>query len=659
MNQVKVYHDSHNIYFRKPFGAVVCNKKVIIRLQIDSNMPADQVSLRLWINNAYEVKVNMPVTQVIGSKRIYQTEIISPKQPGLLWYYFIVKINGQILYYGNNAENFGGIGSIYQAEPPSYQVTVYKEQATTPNWFKDSIIYQIFVDRFSNGNASGQLINAKQHCYIYQSWHEKPYYRKDPQTGKTVCYDFYGGNLLGVMKKLPYLKDLGINVIYFNPIFEAPSNHKYDTADYKNVDPMYGDKEVFQELCKQAKALGISIILDGVFSHTGSNSRYFNREGQYPELGAYQSKDSPYYPWYKFNHHPDDYECWWGIDTLPNVNEMEPTYQNFIIHDQNSVIRHWMKLGTKGWRLDVADELPDQFIKGIKQAMKETDPESILIGEVWEDASRKISYGQMRQYLLGDELDSVMNYPFRNILLNYLLGNMDAYQTHRSLMSLYENYPQHHFYSNMNLVGTHDVPRILTLLGEAPPEHTLKEEKKKCYILNEKQEQLAIARLKLVALFQMTFPGVPAIYYGDEVGMQGYGDPHCRGTYPWGKENMDLLNWYKRLIAYRNHYDVLKTGQWSSIYAQGDAYAFLRMINGGQDVFGQAKEDNIAIVVFNRSQDHEQAISIDLKEWCQGNLPESLVDMLANEKEVPLVAGKLNLLIKPLQGKLFIKSLQR
>ncbi|MEG6615652.1 glycoside hydrolase family 13 protein [Peptococcaceae bacterium 1198_IL3148] len=650
MNQFDIYHDSHNIYYRQPFGAVTCRQRIILRLEIESIRAADQVLLRMWKNDSREEKVNMLVTHVIGRKRVYQVEIIAPSQPGLLWYFFIIKFNGQTYYYGNNQQNYGGVGKIYQIEPPSYQVTVYKEQSTTPNWFKDAIIYQIFVDRFFNGNEEGQLLNPKSHCYLYKNWHDKPYYRNDPTTGKIVCYDFFGGNLLGVIKKLPYLKELGINVIYFNPIFEAPSNHKYDTADYKKIDPMYGDNNTFHELCCQAKQLGIAIILDGVFSHTGSNSRYFNKEGQYPDLGAYQSQKSPYYPWYIFKNYPDEYQCWWGIDTLPNVNEMEPSYQNFIIYDQDSVIRYWMKLGAKGWRLDVADELPEQFIKGIKQVMQQTDPESILIGEVWEDASRKISYGKMRHYLLGDELDSVMNYPLRNILLNYLLGLHDAHQTHRALMSLYENYPKHHFYSNMNLVGTHDVPRILTLLGEAPPENQLSPEQRKCFILANEQEKLAIARLKLLVLFQMTFPGVPAIYYGDEVGMQGYGDPYCRATYPWGQENLELLNWYKMLISYRHRYDLLKTGEWTTLYAHQDVYAYLRIIKNGRDIFGQSKKSGVAVVVLNRSKNREYHLSLEVRNWCQ----KSLIDLLDNNKEVPIKAGKLDVLIKPLQGKLFI-----
>ena len=269
-------------FFRKPFGAVKCGSKIVLRVEINSHQPASEVILRLWKDNDREERKTMYLTKLIGDRQIYQLEIVAPNRPGWVWYYFIIKIGEDTFYYGNNPENLGGVGQIYHHQPPSYQITVHKDGALTPHWFKDAVMYQIFVDRFYNGHQDGQLLNAKKHCIFYSTWHEKPYYRKDPATGKTVCFDFYGGNLLGVMKKLPYLKELGINVIYFNPIFEAASNHKYDTGNYKKIDSMYGDNELFKKLCTAAKELGIYIILDGVFSHTGSDSIYFNKYGHYP-----------------------------------------------------------------------------------------------------------------------------------------------------------------------------------------------------------------------------------------------------------------------------------------------------------------------------------------------------------------------------------------
>jgi len=252
---------------------------------------------------------------------------------------------------------------------------------------------------------------------------------------------------------------------------------------------------------------------------------------------------------------------------LPNIEETEPSYIDYIIGGNDSVIKYWLKLVDKGWRLDVADELPDSFIKKIYKTMKEIDKDSVLIGEVWEDASNKESYDKIREYLQGDEMDSRMNYPFRKITLDFMLGVIDAYVVHRLLINLAENYPIQNFYAMMNLIGSHDVPRVLTLLGEAPPPDSLTAIHQVKYRLSEEKYQLAITRLKMLVLWQMTFPGIPSIYYGDEVGLQGYKDPYNQGTYPWGEENRELLCWYKRLIALRNQYEVFKTGEWISLLA--------------------------------------------------------------------------------------------
>ena len=651
MSRQWIFHDSQDLFFRQPFGAVTCNTKITLKLEINAINPVKEVILRLWKNNQEE-KVVMRQSVVNGTKVIYQTQITTPSTPLLLWYYFIVVMDHKIYYYGNNAQNTGGKGQIYEHQPPSYQITVHKEGLSTPDWFKGAVMYQILVDRFYNDCEEGQLLNPKEKCNIYYRWHDTPYYRTCTKTGVIVCFDFFGGNLLGVMEKLPYLKELGINVIYFNPIFEAPSNHKYDTTNYKKIDPMYGDNQIFKELCRKAQEMGIAIILDGVFSHTGSDSIYFNKEGNYPELGAYQSKDSPYYSWYRFEEHPYKYDCWWGIDTLPNVNELDPAYQRFIIHDQDSVLEYWMKQGAKGWRLDVVDELPGQFVKPFRQKMKEIDPNSMLIGEVWEDASNKVSYGEMREYLLGEELDSTMNYPFRDITLDFFTGKKNAGEVHRALMSLYENYPKEHFYVTMNLIGSHDVPRALTLLGEAPPAETLSREEQARYFLTEDQIRLAIARLKLLTLFQMTFPGAPCVYYGDEAGVEGYGDPYCRATYPWGSEIKELLNWYKKTIAWRHQYAVLKTGQWISLCLQEDVYGYVRVIENERDVFNQIKENNVAVVLLNRNRHRGMTVEIDLSKWCQGEM----IDLIQAGKAVQLDSGLLEIALGPLEGKLLIQS---
>ena len=634
-----IFHDSHDLRYRSPFGAVPCHEKVVLRLGVKLSEPVEAVVLRIWENNHPTQEIEMQLEKSSVAKQpdtvsFYRAEV-KVSELGLYWYYFVVTSRDKVYYYGNNQDRLGGKGEIKEQVPSPYQITVYKEDLSVPSWFKESVLYQIFVDRFYNGNEDGRVDNPKKGCILHGRWDDTPCYFKE-KDGSIKRWNFFGGNLRGVIKKLPYLKELGIGIIYFNPIFEAPSNHKYDTADYKKIDPMFGDIEVFRELCAEARKHNIRIMLDGVFSHTGSDSIYFNKEGNYPEIGAYQSKESPYYSWYRFSKHPDEYESWWGFENLPNVNELDPSYQEFLFKGEDSVVQYWMRNGTAGWRLDVADELPDEFIKDLRKVMKQVDPESVLLGEVWEDASNKVSYGINRQYLWGEELDSVTNYPFRKALLDFILGNGDAQLLHRRLMSLYENYPREHFYSTMNLIGSHDVPRVLTLLGEAPNGDTLTEQEKETFRLNARQRRLGLMRLKLLVLFQMTFPGVPSIYYGDEAGMEGYADPYNRGPYPWGRQEADLLSFYKKAITLRNNFSAFYKGDWCSVWAKGDVYSFLR-----------AYGDEVFLVAINRHQTEERKITLDLGKEYQGLWKE----VFPYEKNGAQEYSTLEITLNPLEGK--------
>lgn len=458
---------------------------------------------------------------------------------GVINYYFEIFHENNTLYYGNNEEELGGLGNLYNENPKMYQITVYKERIV-PKWYKEGIIYQIFVDRFFNGNHNGSLNSSKNNTFIYGSWLDDPMYIKDEE-GKIKRWDFYGGNLKGVIEKLPYIKELGVNIIYMNPIFEAESCHKYDVGDYEKIDSMFGSNDDFIELCKVADKFGIKIILDGVFSHTGANSKYFNKLGTYDEIGAYQSKDSKYYKWYRFSEYPDKYESWWGFENQPNVEELEESYVKYIINGEDSIISKWMKLGAYGWRLDVADELPDEFIRLIKAKMLEVNSDSVLIGEVWEDASKKISYSERRKYFFGEELDSVTNYPLKDSIVGFITNAIGKNDFIKRIMSLYENYPHENFYSSMNLLGNHDTERILTLLNND------------------------VKLLKLALAIQMTLPGVPLIYYGDEAGLCGGRDPENRKPYPWENINKDILELYKKFICIRNNEDILKSGSFKFI----------------------------------------------------------------------------------------------
>ncbi|MEJ6952351.1 glycoside hydrolase family 13 protein [Natronospora cellulosivora (SeqCode)] len=602
MFDFEVFHDSFDNNYRDPFGAVPLETSVTLMVKIKSKKKPDKLILVLEEDSLSrkEEKV-MELISDENKSFIYQIVVNTGERPQLLFYNFKIKMAGKSYYYNRAEDGYAGKGHLSQEKGAGYQITVYKKLDSYPYYFADSIVYQIFLDRFYNGCKDQHVLNPKKNSLLHSHWDNDPLYIKD-ERGHVIRWDFFGGNLLGVKEKLPYLSDLGISVIYFNPIFKAASNHKYDTGDYHQIDEMFGDKHIFADLVDEARELGISIVLDGVFSHTGSDSIYFNKKGNYDSLGAYQSKESPYYEWYKFKNYPLEYESWWGIGDLPNVNELNKSYQDFIIYNKDSVLNYWMKQGVKGWRLDVADELPSQFIKNFKEEMRNNDQESVLIGEVWENASNKISYGKRREYFLGEELDSVTNYIFRDISLDFMMGRKDSKAVHRAFMTLAEDYPINSFYFMMNLLDSHDVPRILTELSRDLDGCNSK-----------KRKEIAVKRLKALSLWQMTFPGVPCIYYGDEAGLMGEADPDNRKPYPWGRENQEILAWYKKVIALRNNYDIFKAGDWESLFFTADVYAFVRKIENDKDVFGRKRSNNRALVLINRSLDKDHQLELDIE----------------------------------------------
>ncbi|MFY9174132.1 MAG: glycoside hydrolase family 13 protein [Peptococcia bacterium] len=646
--------DSHQEIYKKPFGAAACGQTVNFTVAVKENCGLEQVELVIADGKQYQEYLRLEPGELQGGRRYWGINYLVPKEPGLLWYFFQIRKDGRNYFYGNNSRAKGGLGLLTEELPQAYQLTVYKEgNSVVGNWFIDGVVYHIFVDRFYNGNENGLVSNPKKGSLLHGQWNDTPVYLRDKE-GRIARWDFFGGNLAGVRKKLPYLRDLGVTTIYLSPIFLAPSNHKYDTADYLRIDPMFGDIEDFRELCRDAAQIGIYIILDGVFSHTGSDSVYFNKEGNYPEKGAYQSPDSPYYSWYRFSNYPHQYECWWGIDTMPNVNEMEPSYRDFILHNENSVIRYWMKEGARGWRLDVADELPAQFLRELYATVKEMDGEAVVIGEVWEDASNKVSYGEQRYYFAGDQLDGVTNYPFRRALLDFMLGQTGVLDLHYELMSLAENYPAANLAASLNILGSHDVPRVLTLLGLGNYIPQLTEEEWEHFRLSPEQRSLAKARLKLLSLFQFTSPGVPCIYYGDEVGLEGYRDPYNRGTYPWGQEDQELLEWYKEISHLRRERPILRQGDWYSLGLElvednpgSRVFAFRRRLTG-----------QVAIALFNPDEARNYMIKIRqetvgaevLKEICLGQERSGQERAVSSGQEFQLT-------LKPLQGRILIGEL--
>lgn len=569
---MKIEHNSRSVIYRRPFGAVKTGTSITITLAVAGIGIPRAVKLSLS-GKDFEQKYNMSFYCPFGEYNIYGCEIKAPETVQNLWYYFELHTDGGCVFYGNNHKGLGGIGEIYYHVPDKrYQITVYSPDYSTPAWFKNSVCYQIFPDRFANG-TNGEFLGGRSDI-IKRNWGDTPFYKAEQFGGVYNCSDFFGGNFAGIEQKLPYLRELGIDAIYLNPIFKAFSNHKYDTGDYETVDPSFGTNEDFERLCAKARELGIRIILDGVFNHTGSDSRYFNQNGSYPEEGAAQSQSSRYYNWYRFSDWPNEYESWWGMKTLPQVDESNPDYQEYILTAPDAIVKRWIKAGASGWRLDVVDELPDSFVKTLRREVKSADPDAVIIGEVWEDASNKVAYGEQREYLLGEELDSVMNYPLRNALVDFALGYINGEEFDARISSLRENYPPEAFYSLLNFLSTHDVERILTMLANMHCPVSRDEQAN----LRAEGENLRVAKQRLFALtaLQMTMPGVPCIYYGDEVGMQGFGDPFCRRCYPWEGADEEIRGFTRKLIALRKSSDAFTSGRMSTVYSYNCGYGMLR-----------------------------------------------------------------------------------
>ncbi|MFT8352312.1 glycoside hydrolase family 13 protein [Clostridium saccharoperbutylacetonicum] len=547
MDRIQVIHDSQSIKFRRPFGAVEVGQKVKIDINVNKEIV---VAIELIQFDGTRLNMGMQKEYLNNGGFRYSVEIDTSDALGLLEYYFILIDGYDRLYYGNNDEHLGGVGQIYNHNPVPYQITVY-EKSHIPDWYKEGVIYQILLDRFCNGNDDKTINSPKENSFIYGRWNDSPMYIKD-SFGRIVRWDFYGGNLKGVIKNLDYIKTLGANIIQLSPIFKSPSCHKYDTANYEIVDEMFGTNDDFKELCEVANSKGIKIILDIVLGYTSSDSKYFNRLGNYDEVGAYNSPNSRYYSWYKFIRYPYQYESWWGINERPSIDSMQEGYINYIARNNDSIIKKWINLGASGWKLNVIDELSDKFIEFIRNEMDEFGKDTVLIGDIWEDASNKVSYSQKRSYLNGKEVQAATNYPIRESLINFIKGYIKSDKFKKKFMSLYENYPIESFFGNVNIVSTNDTERILTVLDNS------------------------IALLRLLVVIQFTLPGVPLIYYGDEAGIKGGKEPDNRKSYPWGKEDKDLIDFYSKLIGIRNNEESLKKGDITFFKTDEDVLAFER-----------------------------------------------------------------------------------
>ena len=454
-----------------------------------------------------------------------------------------------------------------------FVLLVYEKEYNTPEWFRGRVMYHVFVDRFYRGEGE---VSERDDVILNEDWENGiPQYPK--KNGDRLANNmFFGGNLWGIAEKLDYLKKLGVGVLYLSPIFRAYSNHKYDTGDYLEIDGMFGGEAAFKHLLKKAKEADIRVILDGVFNHTGDNSRYFDRYGEYGGIGAYANPDSPYRDWYRFRKYPAEYETWWGIDILPKLNSENDACREFLV-GKGGVCERYVNMGIDGWRLDVADELSDRFLDQLRDTVKTASKgNTVIIGEVWENAAVKEAYGSRRRYFRGQQLDSVMNYPVRNGIIQFVMDG-DAEFLADILKEIYATYPRCVCDCLMNLLGTHDTERILTVLGEGD-ERDFEATNDMLAIkrLTKKQLCRGIARLKLASAIQYTVYGVPSVFYGDEAGLEGYHDPFCRRPFPWGRENRELLEHYRALGRIRKEHPAFADGDFRILCAENGLIAYVR-----------------------------------------------------------------------------------
>lgn len=482
---------------------------------------------------------------------------------GLFYYEYTVKVAAGTLHLGGEEPT-----ELLDAwENGERQLLIYAEDASSSEKLKEGIIYHIFVDRF---RTSGRC-SVKEGEILDPDWDNGiPQYGEYP--GANVKNNvFFGGDLYGIIEKLPYIASLGTSTIYLSPVFDAASNHKYDTADYLTVDVMFGGDEALRELCREAEKYGIGIMLDGVFNHTGSDSIYFNKVGKYDSVGAYQSKESPYYPWYSFRSYPDEYECWWGVDILPRVNSASDDYLDFIC---GKVVPKWMDAGVSHWRLDVADELSDKFLDRFRQTVRENNADAQVIGEVWEDASDKVSYGHRRHYLSSGQLSSVMNYPLRSALISYI-NYGDTETLRHATEGLYRRYPKHTSDTLMNFLGTHDTERALTVFGDNCYGELTNAELSVRHMCD-CEKKCASAKLIEAYAVICALPGIPCVFYGDEAGVEGYRDPFCRKPFPWNNVDEHLTDAYRQLGSFRKTETLLRDAYFEIVSLTKEHFAFLR-----------------------------------------------------------------------------------
>jgi glycosidase/fibronectin type 3 domain-containing protein len=695
-----VRHDSRDPLYRAPGGAVPAGTPVTLRLRTFHN-DVTAVQLRVYDLNA-NGQVFYAMQPAATDVSCYQAGLenrtcdfwattLPNAAPDNLWYRFIITDGTKTAYYADNTPALdGGPGAMSDTVvDQSYALMVYEPKFSAPAWAKNAVIYQIFPDRFRNGRANNDPHTGDVRYddpVLKLPWGTLPEgYCRNYADGATNCpwrfddmppkdspskeqprgRDYMGGDLKGVDQQLDYLKSLGVNTLYFNPIFDAGSDHGYDTQDYYKIDPYFGTQKDWENLVKHANQLGMRIMLDGVYNHMSSDSPFFDRYGHYESNGACESPKSPYRSWFTFHDVAEGagtcadsqgraksatYDGWFGFDSIPVLTKTNAEVQKYFITNPDSVAKHWLDQGAAAWRMDVMGDasFPDGYWEAFRAAVKTTRPDALIIGELWQKDSTLL------RYLRGDRADATMNYRLRDAVLGLLApGPFDSKGFADSghpiapsefaarLMSMREDYADPTYYSLMNLLDSHDTERVLWTLTPGAATRADKEQNAGNVAEGKQRQQLA-------SLIQFTVPGAPTIYYGDEVGMTGADDPDDRRTYPWadlgGNPDMSMFKHYQTLASLRSQIPALTSG---------DMRVLLTDDANGVVAYGRATTSQAAITVINRST-ITQTLSIPVA----GYLPNGATMQVrygvnnASTGSATVNTGALSITLGPLSGML-------
>ena len=577
------------LLFKFPKGVVVKNNEVRFHIDLECEFKPRFVYFMIKTDEESEYKY-LEMTENNGYEYVYKFE-----KSGHYWYNFQIVVNDEYLYLNRTYDNYSYLS--HEKGEDFLQLVTEKEYSCKDS-MQGGIIYQIFVDRFCKVGE----VKERKPLILRDDWGGN--IQKNTTNPLIINLEVFGGNIQGIISKLDYLQKLGVTTIYLNPISQANSSHKYDTSDYMKIDDMFGTELEFKKLVDLAKAYGMKIVIDGVYNHTGSDSIYFNKNGTFNTLGAYKSKESRFYNWYDFENYPDKYKCWWGIDTLPSIKHNSEDFQNYIA-GENGVLEKFLKLGVFGVRLDVVDEITDEFVQKIEKKVHEFGKDKVVMGEVWEDASIKISYSKRRKYFAENELNSVMNYPIKETVLDFIL-NKNINNLLSTIRMLENNYPKVVRDNLMNFLTTHDTRRVFS-------------EILRC---NNNNEEYAKKLYKIASALIFTLPGVPSIFYGDEYGMRD-NDGSSRGCFDWQNYKNDIYEWFVKLTKIRKH-SALKDGEINILYASNGKFAFERF----------DKKERIVVVVNLSNSVLELNLDGEFTSFVTG---EKITECKLNENELQIL----------------------